>query len=433
MILLEHAGESDPAATRRAWEALVSTGLIARLSRESSGESSGESFGESPGESSGESSGAWVVDEPGLARLRPHVLRAWQRSAAAGCDPRMSTAQSLAPVDTLVLLERESRLIAAARPYLAALSRASSGSRHAAVLADREGRVLDVVGDEASVHGPDAVPGPGALMSEACAGANGLGTSLAEGGYVEIVGPEHYIEGFHGHTCQGIPILGVNGQIVGVLSISQRGLAAATRVRDILFCASQGIECDLLAQELLETVVRSRHTADTSVAERLRQDIVQHLAAARLKLELAAQRMARGGDIAALIHAAEELTVRFRQRAELWRDLVTDGAAAPGPIRLDDLVAQMLALLTTEASINELTLTWGAQQDAAVIMSDRHGASRKILAEILSSMQRVGRGGTLHVEVRAMSDRRLGTVALHGQAANAEDVPPVQLTFPLVY
>lgn len=410
MILLEHAGATDPVATRRAWEALVGTGTLERQDESQQ-----------------------LDSQPIAQSVRPHVLRAWQRSAAAGCDPRMPTAQSLTPMETLALLERESKLIAAARPYLAALSRAAGSARHAAMLADHEGRVLAVVGDDASIHGPEAVPGPGALMSEACVGANGLGTSLAEGGYVEIVGPEHFLENFHDYTCQGIPVVGINGQIAGVLSISLRGLATATRVRDILFCASQGIECDLLSQELLETAVRSRHNTDTDVAERLRQDIVQHLAAARLKLELAAQRLARGGEIAMLVQSAEELTIRFRQRAELWRDLVTDGVTAPGPIRLDDLVAQMLALLATEASINELTLTWGSQQDAAVIMSDRHGVGRKILAEILTGMQRVGRGGKLQIEVSTAPDRRLGTVALHGQAANSEAVPPVQLTFPLVH
>jgi sigma-54 dependent transcriptional regulator, acetoin dehydrogenase operon transcriptional activator AcoR len=410
MILLEHAGATDPAATRRAWEEFVRTGKP---------ESQGEH----------QQRDSQLITQS----VRPHVLRAWQRAAAAGCDPRMPTAQSMTPLETLALLEREDRLLAAARPYLAALSRAAGGAYHAAMLADYQGHVLAVIGDETTIHGAESVPGPGALMSEACVGANGLGTSLAEAGYVEIVGPEHYIEGFHGYTCQGIPVLGVSGQIAGALSISLPGLATATRVRDILFCASQGIECDLLSRELLETVVRTRHTADSGVAERLRQDIVQHLAAARLKLELAAQRLARGGDIAMLVQAAEELTIRFRQRAELWRDLVTDAVTAPGPIRLDDLVAQMLALLATEASINELTLTWGSQQDAAVIMSDRHRAGRKILAEILTGMQRVGRGGMLQIEVSTAPDRRLGTVALHGQAANSEAVPPVQLTFPLVY
>jgi transcriptional regulator of acetoin/glycerol metabolism len=396
MILLERAGTTDAAATRAAWREFVTTGAL---------------------------------DD---AAVRPHVLRAWQRSARAGCSPHRPTAARLDAAETLALLEREKKLIAAARPYLAALSRSAGDTRHAAQLADREARVLDVVGDERSVTGPEAVPGPGAMMSEAGAGANGLGTTLAEGGYTEIVGPEHFIEGFHGYTCQGIPIAGPGGAILGVLSISLRGLATANRIRDILFCASQGIACDLLAQELLETVVRTRHGDQIDVAERLRQDIVQHLATARLKLELAAQRVARGGDTAALLQAAEELTIRFRQRATLWCDLVTDAVAAPGPVRLDDLVEQMIALLATEASVNELSLAWGARRDTAVILADRHGAGRRILTEILTAMQRAGRGGQLRLEVRVDPERKLGAVEIHAVMASEERLLPAALAFPLL-
>jgi transcriptional regulator of acetoin/glycerol metabolism len=399
MILLERAGTSDSAATRAAWQEFVGTGTVGPAR-----------------------SGA----------VRPHVLRAWQRSANAGCSPHSLTAERLGPTETLALLERERKLIEAARPYIAALSRSAGNARHAAQLADRGARVLDVVGDERSVTGPEAVPGPGAVMSEAGAGANGLGTTLAEGGYTEIIGPEHFIEGFHGYTCQGIPIAGAGGAILGVMSISLLGIGTMDRIRDILFCASQGIECDLLSQELLDTVVRSRHDSATGVAERLRQDIVQHLAAARLKLELAAQRLARGGDTAALLETAEELTVRFRRRATLWRDLVTEAVAAPSPFRLDEMVEQMIALLSTEASVTELHLAWGMRQDAAVVLADPHGAARQLLAEILTGMQRIGRGGRLWLEVMTEPERRLGAVLVHGHTAAEEAVPSARIDFPLL-
>lgn len=398
MILLERAGTSDAESTRRAWGEFVTSGK---------------------------------VGEEGRAALRPHVLRAWQRSVDAGCSPHRLTAERLPASDTLSLLQRERKLIEAARPYITALSRSAGDARHAAQLADRGARVLAVVGDEPSVSGPEAVPGPGAVMSEAGAGANGLGTTLAEGGYTEIIGPEHFIEGFHGYTCQGIPIIGPRGAIQGVMSISLRGIGTIDRIRDILFCASQGIECDLLSQELLDTVVRTRHD-EAGVAERLRQDIVQHLAVARLKLELAAQRLARGGDTASLLETAEELTIRFRRRAALWRDLVTEGAAAPGPFRLDDMVEQMLALLVTEASVNELTVAWGVRQDAAVVLADPHGAARQLLAEILTGMQRIGRGGQLWLEVVTAPERKLGIVAIHGRTALADAMPPRSIEFPLL-
>jgi len=399
LILLERAGTSDADSTRAAWREFVRAGEVSEARR---------------------------------AALRPHVLRAWQRSVRAGCSPHRLTAERLPAIDTLALLERERKLIEAARPYIAALSRSAGNARHAAQLADRGARVLDVVGDERSVAGPEAVPGPGAVMSEAGAGANGLGTTLAEGGYTEIIGPEHFIEGFHGYTCQGIPIVGPGGMILGVISISLLGVGTVERIRDILFCASQGIECDLLSQELLDTVARSRHESAGGVAERLRQDIVQHLAAARLKLELAAQRLARGGDTAALLETAEELTIRFRRRAGLWRDLVTEACAAPRPFRLDEMVEQMIALLSTEASVNELHIAWGMRQDPAVVLADPHGAGRKLLAEILTGMQRVGRGGRLRLEVEAEPERMLGAVVVHGHTAGEQPVPSVRIDFPLL-
>lgn len=399
MILLERAGTSDSAATHRAWQEFVATGQVGEANR---------------------------------ALLRPHVLRAWQRSVAADCSPHSLTAERLPAAETLALLHRERKLIEAARPYIAALSRSAGGARHAAQLADRGACVLDVVGDERSVTGPEAVPGPGAVMSEAGAGANGLGTTLAETGYTEIIGPEHFIEGFHGYTCQGIPLVGAGGVILGVISISLLGIGTADRIRDILFCASQGIECDLLSQELLDTVVRSRQDAAGGVAERLRQDIVQHLAAARLKLELAAQRLARGGDTAALLETAEELTIRFRRRATLWRDLVTEGVAAPRPFRLDEMVEQMIALLSTEASVNELNVAWGMRQDPAVVLADPHGAGRQLLAEVLTGMQRIGRGGRLRLEVVAEPERTLGAVVIHGHTAGEQPVPSMRIDLPLL-
>jgi transcriptional regulator of acetoin/glycerol metabolism len=395
MILLDRAGSCDAASTRAAWAELVTTGRVGDASS---------------------------------ALLRPHVLRAWQRSVRAGCSPYLVTATRLPAAETLALLARERTLIEAARPYITALSRSAGNVPRAAYLADSEARVLDVVGDEQSASNPEAFPGPGAVMSEAGAGANGLGTTLIERGYTEIVGPEHFIEGFHGYTCQGIPIIGGQGAVVGVISISTHRIGTNGRLRDILFCASQGIECDLLAQELLDTVVRSRHD-EAGVAERLRQDIVQHLAAARLKLELAAQRLARGGDTAALLATADELTTRFRQRAAMWRDLGSEGASPARPFRLDEMVEQMLGLLSTEASVNELTLAWGARQDPAVVLTDPQDAGRQLLAEILTGMQRTGRHGRLWLEV--VTAPGLGTVAIHGHTATAQPVPAVTLDFPL--
>jgi hypothetical protein len=124
MILLEQAGEVDLGRTREAWKQFVKLGDVRGQ------------------------------------RVRPHVVRAWQRSVAGGCSPYMMKADVLSPRESSALLSQEHPLIDAARPFMAALSRAAGHERHAAMLGDRAGRVLDVLGDEASVHGPEAVQGP---------------------------------------------------------------------------------------------------------------------------------------------------------------------------------------------------------------------------------------------------------------------------------
>src|SRR5512134_2752194 len=154
--------------------------------------------------------------------LRPAVFRAWERCHDFGTSPRQPQAESLSSDATQRLLDSRAGILAAARPYMAALSRAAGSDRHAAMLGDRSGVVLDIVGDEQTVHGPEPFPGPGALLAEEVSGANGIGTPLAGAEYVELVGPEHFIGGFHVVTCQGGPVRAPEGAVTGVISTSVR-------------------------------------------------------------------------------------------------------------------------------------------------------------------------------------------------------------------
>src|SRR5688572_28003595 len=113
-------------------------------------------------------------------RVRPHVLRAWKRARSCGCDPHLARADVLSPADTMALLKHQSVLIEVAAPFMGALSRAAGQERHAAMLSDGNGRVLKIVADEQTVADPN-FPRAGSLLSENVAGANGIGTAIAEG------------------------------------------------------------------------------------------------------------------------------------------------------------------------------------------------------------------------------------------------------------
>lgn len=375
----------DPQAVRSAWREFVETGAI------------------------------------DVGRVRAPILRAWQRSSAAGCDAHQARADVLPPAQTIELIRRESRLVEIATPFLAALSRAAGAERHAAMLGDANARVLKVIGDPETMA-DENFPRAGSLLSEDIAGANGVGTALAERGYVELVGPEHFIEGFHVFTCQGVPLLGFEG-VIGVLSMSVRREATAGKVRDILFCASEAAECELLSERLSDTLTTAAPLDRT--LELLRQDIVQRIAMARLQFELAARQIAAGTDAAGTLGAAQQLIGKFRRQAAVWRNLVGQGSAAPEPIDLAALADDLINLLATEARVSAVSLAWG-RADRVIVLDDRQALAQRLLQIFLDGMQSAAGGGELVVDVAADNGR--GTVALttapagrrqHGGAVSA--------------
>jgi transcriptional regulator of acetoin/glycerol metabolism len=337
--------------------------------------------------------------------LRPYVLRAWNRARASGCNPRLGRADLLGEHDTQQLLAERHELIKITAPFLGALSRAAGENRHAAMLADTDGRLLCLTGDTETMA-DENFPRPGSLLDEAHAGANGVGTAIAENGYVELVGPEHFIEGFHAFTCQGVPITGPQGPM-GVLSMSVRTLATADRVRDILFCATEAVECELLAKWL--SGISGQEMEHT--LERLRQDMLQRLTSARLRMEVAARRIAAGADVTAMVQTSKAMSAQFARQARTWRLLALErtGTAQPEPLALADIVQDLLDLLATEARLTGVQFEWSAAERVRVL-DDQQALTRRLLSGFLSTLQKAAPGSTLVVEVGAVGG--LGRTAL---------------------
>lgn len=342
--------------------------------------------------------------------VRPHVRRAWQRSQAHGCSPLLPRAEVLSPEETISLLRREARLVEITSPFLGALSRAAGTERHAAMLGDADGRVLKIVADSLTAN-DEQFPRAGSLLSEAAAGANGIGTALADGHYVELIGPEHYIEGFHVFTCQGVPLHTAPGEAVGVLSMSVRRIEAADRIRDILFCASEAAECELLSAHFSDRLMQ--HEGTDAILEALRQDIVQRIASTRFQLEMAARRIASGRSASDLLRDAERLIGRFRRQAGIWRNLVDDSIGSPEPVAVHDLVSEFMDLMQTEARINGVTLGGDRIQQGFAI-DDARALTRRLLTVVLDSLQRAARGSALTLSVDVDPTRPDVVVTLAG-------------------
>jgi sigma-54 dependent transcriptional regulator, acetoin dehydrogenase operon transcriptional activator AcoR len=354
---------------------------------------------------------AWLqfvhVGTVDTAGVRPPIAKAWLRSRAAGCDPYQARADVLSPADTIALIRSESRLVEVATPFLAALSRAAGDARHAAMLGDASGRVLKIVGDPETMA-DENFPRAGALLSEEIAGANGIGTALAERSYVELVGPEHFIEGFHVFTCQGVPLLGVSQEPIGVLSMSVRREETAAKVRDILFCASEAAECELLSERLTDTLAANAPLEH--MLESLRQDVVQRIAMARLQFELAARQIAAGMDASGTIRAAQQLIQKFRRQASAWRNLVGQGAGAPEPLELADIVDDFMSLMDTEARVAQVRLAWH-RAERLLVLDDVQALSRRLLTAFLNAMQVTPAGQQITVATGKENREAVVTIA----------------------
>lgn len=344
--------------------------------------------------------------------LRQPIDKAWRRCMQVGASPFVMRAKELQAREAAALFARESDLIDAARPYLRALSRAAGAERHAAMLGDRNAVVVEVVGDEESVHGREKVPGPGSLLAEQQAGANGIGSPLQEDGYIELVGPEHFIEGFHPFTCQGLPLNGPGGETVGVLSTSVRRVEASHKIREILYCAARGIEAELYRRELLAELQKLiEGEKESTLLEQLRQDMVQLHGAARLRLEKATLLASKGmaPEVIELVHAATALIERFQRQSRLWTEIATSPSAAPEFLDLGQLAREISGLLSTEAAVRGLEIVIHTEGPVPVF-ADRVDLQRTLFRAFLHAFQAAPPRSTLVAKVHGEETLAIGVV-----------------------
>lgn len=355
-----------------------------------------------------------------------------------GANPRAMQAEQLSVQETEQLLERNRGLIHAARPYFRMLSQAAGQERHAVMLGDRNAIVLGVTGDDQTINGPEPFPNSGSLLSEGIAGANGIGTSLAEAGYVEIAGTEHFIEGFHPFTCQGIPLYNEKREVTGVFSISVRRPEVGQRLKEILLCASHGIEAELMVANLEQDIrqVLAASPNDYQPLEKLKQDLLQSHQAARLKLEMSSRLVARSRlDYALrLVQQAEHSIQLFRRHANLWHDLASSQRGTVQSVCITDKLDDLIDLLKTEIAIRkvEVITCW---QEPILVLVDQKELIRQLLRYFLKSFEQIGEGDRVAVRVEKLAMDGLAQVSFSPSSGlhliKDSRQPTLVLTIPL--
>lgn len=152
------------------------------------------------------------VDEP--------VRRAWARARAFGVDPsghghveNIEVASALA--GRRVALRH---LVRSGQPVLEGLARDLANHDFALLLADRDGVVVKRMGGGAFEPVADSVRLiEGAHWAESVRGTNAIGTALAEGVPVTVLGGAHYARPNRSLVCYASPVRDPSGETVAVL------------------------------------------------------------------------------------------------------------------------------------------------------------------------------------------------------------------------
>jgi signal transduction histidine kinase len=219
-----------------------------------------------------------IHDASSAASVPVEIVESWERSRAVGLDPDRPDYHRVAEDDLRARLQANHSLVETARPHIPWVSAFLGDIPHVVVLADAAGVVLHSSGSEERHSRWCLVPGSD--WSEARMGTNGVGTALAAGAPVAVVGDQHFCKALAPITCLGAPIV-VEGKLMGVIDLS-----ISVEYADPRFLLLISHTAQVIAQHMLAGVALERADVLSGRLRRL-HDVARALARTLSRSEIA--------------------------------------------------------------------------------------------------------------------------------------------------
>jgi transcriptional regulator of acetoin/glycerol metabolism len=176
------------------------------------------------------------------SKVRSEIADSWIRCRKYGVDPHNGRGNVKYPnIDELI--NKNSELISVARPVIESIYSLVRGSGFALFLADKDGYIIDVIGDEDIMEKVEELNFlKGELWSEKVVGTNAIGTALYLNKPVQTIGAEHYGENQHSWTCSAAPIYDEDDNLIGCINMSGNYYNAHSHTLGIVTAAAQSIQ-----------------------------------------------------------------------------------------------------------------------------------------------------------------------------------------------
>lgn len=192
--------------------------------------------------------GKFINNEPyDYSFIRPEIYESWVRSRSYLVDPYNSKTALLPPDDLQKRMEDNKFLIEITRPYMEKLYSIVKGSGFYLLLADKDGYILDLIGDQDIIERGRSYSKlvVGANRSEQYAGTNAIGTGLFLKKPIQMWGEEHYVKPHKDYSCSSTPIFDTEGRLLGCLNITGRAHAIHLHTLGMVISAVDGISNQL--------------------------------------------------------------------------------------------------------------------------------------------------------------------------------------------
>lgn len=181
--------------------------------------------------------------------LRPEIYHSWMRSKNYGVTLNRQHSK-IVSLESLSHYEHNQELLKSAKPYLHRLYNAVAGNSLLICLADRDGWILDLKGDQRICRLVESMSFvPGSNWSESTMGSSGIGISLATAKPVLVNAVEHYLQICHQLTCAAAPIIGHDGELLGTVNVTTEASEYHPHTFGMTVAAADAINTDIVHKQ----------------------------------------------------------------------------------------------------------------------------------------------------------------------------------------
>ncbi len=176
--------------------------------------------------------------------VRKGIADSWIRSSAYGIDPFNEVVKT--KIDKIALEQRQKAFepfLKIAFPFMETIYKDIGDSGMEVRFTDAQGYVLAYLGDEVVYAERDRYEGIN--VSEEEVGTNAIGIVIKRGMPYQVSGPEHYSKMFHSITTSAAPIKDEEGNLLAVLSISEKNDIVHPHTLGMILASALAIEHEI--------------------------------------------------------------------------------------------------------------------------------------------------------------------------------------------